>query len=97
MKKEYWIRKGTNKWSYKYSDENDDEVESLLKGDQYYDAIVDHAVEGGTHVIEYSEYEKLRMAAKALEDALEFECGNRCAHQNPCNAKEALEQWRKGK
>ena len=23
-------------------------------------------------------------------EALEFECGNRCAHQNPCNAREAL-------
>lgn len=22
--------------------------------------------------------------------ALEFECGNRCAQQNPCNAREAL-------
>lgn len=26
---------------------------------------------------------------KACE-ALQFECGNRCAHQNPCNAKEVL-------
>ena len=23
-------------------------------------------------------------------EALKFECGNRCAEQNPCNAKEAL-------
>ena len=26
---------------------------------------------------------------KAIE-ALKFECGNRCAEQNPCNAKETL-------
>lgn len=25
-----------------------------------------------------------------LVEALKFECGNRCAHQNPCNAKESL-------
>lgn len=25
-----------------------------------------------------------------LAEALQFECGNRCAHQNPCNAKDAL-------
>lgn len=34
---------------------------------------------------------------KELRGALGFECGNRCAHQNPCNAKEALqssiEKW----
>jgi hypothetical protein len=32
----------------------------------------------------------------ALFEALEFECGNRCAVGiNPCNAREALEAWRK--
>ena len=31
---------------------------------------------------------KLEIAVRALE----FECGNRCAHQNPCNAREALER-----
>lgn len=29
---------------------------------------------------------------KKLVEALEFECGNRCAEQNPCNAKEALKE-----
>lgn len=29
------------------------------------------------------------MLLKAL-DGLYFECGNRCAHQNPCNAKEVI-------
>lgn len=32
--------------------------------------------------------EKLKVAIEALE----FECGNRCANQNPCNAREALEK-----
>jgi hypothetical protein len=27
-----------------------------------------------------------------LREALEFECGNRCAEQNPCNAKEVLRE-----
>lgn len=25
-----------------------------------------------------------------METALKFECGNRCAYQNPCNARDAL-------
>jgi len=29
---------------------------------------------------------------KVLREALEFECGNICAHQNPCNARDALAQ-----
>lgn len=28
-----------------------------------------------------------------LVNALKFDCGDRCAHQNPCNAKEALHSW----
>lgn len=28
---------------------------------------------------------------EVLREALAFECGNRCAHQNPCNAREALQ------
>lgn len=31
---------------------------------------------------------------RELEGALEFECGNRCAEQNPCNAKETLKRGR---
>jgi hypothetical protein len=30
-----------------------------------------------------------------LVEALKFECGNRCAEQNPCNAKEALAELEK--
>lgn len=37
------------------------------------------------HVIEYSAY------LEAIE-ALKFECGNTCAEQNPCNAKELLKK-----
>lgn len=29
---------------------------------------------------------------ETMSEALEFECDNRCADQNPCNAKDALEQ-----
>lgn len=34
--------------------------------------------------------ESLRVKLDLAVEALEFECGNRCAHQNPCNAKDAL-------
>jgi hypothetical protein len=32
---------------------------------------------------------------KQLVEALEFECSNRCAQQNPCNAREMVEAYRK--
>ena len=35
---------------------------------------------------------KLLEAVKVMMEGLQFECGNRCAHQNPCNAKETLDQ-----
>lgn len=35
------------------------------------------------HVIEFSAYQKAIAALKSI-------CGNRCAHQNPCEAKETL-------
>lgn len=31
-----------------------------------------------------------------LVEALKFECGNRCAEQNPCNAKAALRAYERG-
>ena len=37
------------------------------------------------HVIDYAAY-------KIAVDALKAECGNRCAHQNPCSARDALEK-----
>ncbi len=40
-----------------------------------------------------AEITKLRKQVKDYEQALEFECGNRCAEQNPCNAREALKKW----
>jgi len=36
------------------------------------------------------EITKIKEVNKELVEALEFECGNRCAEQNPCNAKEVL-------
>jgi hypothetical protein len=38
---------------------------------------------------------EIKQIIDALEiavSALEFECDNRCAEQNPCNAKESIEQ-----
>ena len=36
-------------------------------------------------------HESLAPLLEMACEALQFECGNRCAHQNPCNAMEALE------
>ncbi len=36
---------------------------------------------------------KLREQVNNYEQALKFECGDRCAEQNPCNAREALKKW----
>ena len=36
------------------------------------------------------EIAELKRRLKIAVEALGFECGNRCAHQNPCNAREAL-------
>jgi hypothetical protein len=38
--------------------------------------------------------DQLYAAAEKLAEALEFECGNRCAEGlNPCNAREALAEY----
>lgn len=39
--------------------------------------------------------DELKEKLKIATEALEFECGNRCAHQNPCNARESLEKIKK--
>lgn len=45
------------------------------------DAYTDRPIR--VHVIEKSAYQKAITALKSI-------CGNRCAHQNPCEAREAL-------
>ena len=72
---EYWIRKGTNDFSYEIFGEGDEIVKSLSKGDQFYDAIVTEPIEGGIHVIEYSEYQRV---CKLLEQTWEnlMQCRN---------------------
>ena len=35
-------------------------------------------------------YELMKEREAKLVEALKFECGNRCAEQNPCNAKQTL-------
>lgn len=37
-----------------------------------------------------SKIQALQAEIEILRRGLEFECGNRCAQQNPCNAKETL-------
>lgn len=71
--KEYWIRKGTNDFTYEFEDDNDitKTVKSLSQGDQFYDAVVDYEIEGGIHVIEYKEYARLKGILK--EAFYEFE------------------------
>jgi hypothetical protein len=47
------------------------------------------------NVVEDPAVDKLNSVIDAFKiavDALQFECGNRCAEQNPCNAKENIEQ-----
>lgn len=46
-------------------------------------------------MVDRASYDNLKAIAVELAKALEFECGNRCAHQNPCNAKDALATARK--
>ena len=44
-------------------------------------------------VLQFGDKIKILEAKLAIaREALEFECGNECAIQNPCNAREALEK-----
>jgi hypothetical protein len=52
-------------------------------GDAYTE--IGYAGRNPLHVIDYKAYRK------AIE-ALKFECGNRCAEQNPCNARDVLKE-----
>lgn len=45
--------------------------------------------------ISKSAYDSLMEDAKKLVEALKFECGDRCAQQNPCNAKDAIEEFKR--
>lgn len=47
-------------------------------------------------VIEYSAYQALERKLSVAKDALESICDNRCAEQNPCEAKEALKTINEG-
>lgn len=49
------------------------------------------------HDLQVSKKAQWQEQASKLAEALEFECGNRCAEQNPCNAKQALAEFDKFK
>lgn len=54
----FWIRKGTNNFTYEFLNDDLSVTTSLSRGDQFYDAIVDYEIEGGLHVVEYESYKK---------------------------------------
>ena len=60
--KEYWIRQGTNGFSYKVLDEDTfGEIGlDLGVGDCFYDSVITEPAKNSIHVIEYSAYEKLQ-------------------------------------
>lgn len=80
--REFWLEFDRGRWTATYTEK------------------VDGLNEDAIHVIEYSALEsanaenaKLKENLKIAIEALEFECGNRCAIGiNPCNAREALEK-----
>lgn len=89
--REFWIRRGTNKWSYKVYQEDGSEICMLDHGDDYYDKISTEKANGGIHTIEYS-------AVKDLLDALESIAHMRCSWKLSQEiAKAALTKFREGK
>jgi hypothetical protein len=47
------------------------------------------------HAAARAEATEERARSAKLLSALKFECGNRCAEQNPCNAKLAIREYEK--
>lgn len=43
----------------------------------------------------FHQIDQLLTENAAFREALEFECGNKCAHENPCNARAALSKYPK--
>lgn len=69
--KQFWIRKGTNNFSYEYYDfDANISTVDLSRGDQFYDAILEKPALGATHVIDYQSYHALLVEAKRLRDKL---------------------------
>lgn len=68
-----------------------DEVRSTLVGPNQTDYKI------GVEVGWDSAIAEMKKRNQVLVDALQFACGNRCAQGiNPCNAREALDQYNKG-
>lgn len=67
--REFWIRKGTNGFSYEtFGDNPGETIRSLSNGDQFYDAVV--SIDGGLHVIEKSAYDAILVENKKLRSQL---------------------------
>lgn len=87
--KQYWIRKGTNNFSYEYYDfDANISTVDLSRGDQFYDAILEKPALGATHVIDYQSYQALLVEAKKLRALLE----KRKFHDEPGNIFEEVEK-----
>lgn len=73
MAQEYWIYKGS---SCHFDDlELNDEADGMVKSKPcgFYDGVsLSDTIEGGIHVIEYSEYERLKAENARYRDALEY-------------------------
>lgn len=65
-------------------------VEELIKkGEKYYANRVHIDIYGKGVIAGFHSRDE---EVKKLRDALEFLCGDKCAHQNPCYAKDILEE-----
>lgn len=73
--KEYWIRQGTNNFTYEFWDEPGEEpIESLEKGDQFYDVVFSRPIKGGMHVVQIEAYNEIQAKLERLTMAV----GNFC-------------------
>lgn len=83
--KEYWIRKGTNRFTYEVGDDADPEgvIRRLALGDQFYDAVVETPINGGVHVIEKAAYDRVLTALKQSCESAHFEY---CSSESPCKS-----------
>ena len=89
----FWIYKGTSNFCSDLQYDIETEMFTKCRPEGFYDIVsAKDTIQGGIKVISYEVYEQVKHKLDIAIKALEFECGNRCAHQNPCNAREALEK-----
>ena len=91
--KYFWIYKGTSNFCSELDYDIDTDKYEKVNPEGFYDIVsTKDTIQGGIKVIEYEACKQLELKLDIAIKALEFECGNRCANQNPCNAREALEK-----